>query len=683
MIVINVINMRLSKPHIAIILVLGLLLGSINSQTFPNVKASDVTVLSSTGYLDQANYYHVVGEVKNLGTKTYQSITITVNFYDSSNVLLNSTQGETILNVLLPGRRSPFDILLSDETRSSLVDHYSVTVSQSVGSSIPTLLSIINYGTFVDGTGARHVYGTIRNNGGQTAGNVIVVATFYDSSGKVVGESNGYIDPEDSSLAAGGSHDFELILGADRSAYAVSYVLTAESAQYELVSEIPPPSTPPPSQTNLYPPSIVKVFPANNTIGVNVSVKSLNVTASDRDGNAFNLKIVTNPDIGSLVLDNQHDGVFKLVPNKSLSWGTVYIWQVNVTDGKYLTSGTFTFTTASQPKPPTILQVSPADSTQVSESLKTLNFTIQNPEGGPMSYYVSMEPGGFKSQASGVSDGKYSVAIPALQYGTEYTWKLGVRNSDLWTNQTFTFTTASQPKPPTILQVSPADSTQVSESLKTLNFTIQNPEGGPMSYYVSMEPGGFKSQASGVSDGKYSVAIPALQYGTEYTWKLGVRNSDLWTNQTFTFTTASQPKPPTILQVSPADSTQVSESLKTLNFTIQNPEGGPMSYYVSMEPGGFKSQASGVSDGKYSVAIPALQYGTEYTWKLGVRNSDLWTNQTFTFTTLTQPAQSNPALIYGLLAVVLVVVVIVVLYFYRLRRIRLLDSTMEGTSSEV
>ncbi len=63
--------------------------------------------------------------------------------------------------------------------------------------------------------------------------------------------------------------------------------------------------------------------------------------------------------------------------------------------------------------------------------------------------------------------------------------------------------------------------------------------------------------------------------------------------------------PPTVSQVSPANSTQkVSASLKTLNFTIQNPEGGPMSYYVSLEPGGFKDQASGVSDGKYSVVYP-------------------------------------------------------------------------------
>jgi hypothetical protein len=459
---VNVINMRLSKSHITVLLVLGLLLGSINSQTTPHVKASDITVLSSTGYLDQANYYHVVGEVKNLGTNTYTSIAITVNFYDSSNVSITSSQGNTILNTLLPGRRSPFDILLSDETQSSLVDHYSITVSQSVGTSIPKLLAIYSYGSFLDGTGARHVFGTIINNGGQTAGGVIVVATLYDSSGKVVAESWDYIDPENSNLAPGASHDFELVIGADRSSGSVSYTLTAESAQYAILSELPTTQPPPLPQTNLYPPSIRKIFPANGTTDVNVSVKSLNATLADRDGNAFNIKITTIPNIGTLVLNNQTNGVFILKPNKTLSYNTTYTWKIDVSDSKYTTSGTFTFTTEPQPPQPigpTVSQVSPANSTQnVSTSLNTLSFTIQNPEGGPMSYYVSMDPGGFKKQASGVADGKVSVAIPALQYGTVYVWRLGVKNSDLWTNRTFTFTTEPQPvaSNPTLIYGLPA-----------------------------------------------------------------------------------------------------------------------------------------------------------------------------------------------------------------------------------
>jgi len=341
---------RLSKPLIALTIILGILLGSINTQVIPQASAAGISLVSDMGYLDQAHNYHVVGEVKNVGTTTYQFITITVNFYDVNNQLVTTRFGMTMLDILLPARRSPFDISLLDESLSSMVDHYSISITQSSGT--PTLkgLRIDSYSSFLDETGAMHAIGNIKNFKDLTAENVKVVATFYDSEGKVIAATSNYIDPEESVLLPGESRGFELVIDVESSALASSYILTAESIQYAIISEVPPPEPPPP--INRYPPSISSPSPANNSVGVKTSIKSLNVTISDRDGDVFNLYILTDPDVGTLKLYNQEDGVFILTLIRNLTWNTTYAWRVDAEDSDYLTSSAYTFTTETQPDPP-------------------------------------------------------------------------------------------------------------------------------------------------------------------------------------------------------------------------------------------------------------------------------------------------------------------------------------------
>jgi hypothetical protein len=437
-------RMRLSRALIALSIILVMLIGSIYAPFIPQASASDISLLSNTGYLDPAHNYHVVGEVKNVGSRTYQTITITVNFYDIDNQTVTTRFDVTMLDILLPGRRSPFDISLLDESLSSLVDHYSISITQSSRTPIPYGLQIYSDSSFLDETGAKHVVGNIKNFKDKTAENVEVVATFYNAAGNVIAASSNYIDPESSVLSPGESRSFELSI--DVGSQATSYVLTAESIQYAVLSEVPPPQTPPPPPVNTYPPSITNPSPSNNSKGVKVSTKTLNVTVSDRDGDTFNLHIMTDPDVGILNLSNIRDGSFTVILSKSLNWNTTYVWKVDAEDSDYTTGNTYTFTTEPQPRPPAVSNVSPANSTQrVIVSLKTLNFTLNNPDVGPMNYYLSLEPGGFKSQALGVGDGDYDVTLPALNYGTKYVWRLSVMSSNLWTNSTYTFTTEPQP----------------------------------------------------------------------------------------------------------------------------------------------------------------------------------------------------------------------------------------------
>jgi hypothetical protein len=434
--------MGLKKTIVTLWIILGMLFGSMYSQTMFPVSASDISLLSHSGYLDLSNYYHVVGEVKNVGTATYHSIQIYVNFYDSSDNLIATRHDLTILDTLLPGRRSPFDIVLLDDVLSFEVDHYEISITQASRASMPYGLQITSYESFLDGAGAQNVVGVIKNVKGQTAENVKVVATFYDDVGDVIAATSNYIDPEDSSLASGGSIGFELMIDVDRSMHSDSYVLSAESIQYAVISEIP--TTEPPPPLNQYAPRILYPSPNDGSSDVSTLIPSLNVTVSDRDGDAFDLFIITSPDVGVLNLYGETDGEFSLILNHPLAGNTAYEWRIGATDGEHWTNRTYSFTTEAA-RPPIVSRVSPVDgSKNVSIALKTLNFAVKDPDEGSMDYYVSLEPGGLKAH-SRVGDGNYSVSLSSLQYGTAYVWKLGVKNGNLWTNRTYSFTTEVKP----------------------------------------------------------------------------------------------------------------------------------------------------------------------------------------------------------------------------------------------
>jgi murein tripeptide amidase MpaA len=95
---------------------------------------------------------------------------------------------------------------------------------------------------------------------------------------------------------------------------------------------------------------------------------------------------------------------------------------------------------------------------------------------------------------------------------------------------------------PVVSNPEPADSTtDVSVSISTLNFTIDDANGDLMGYYVSTSPDVGSVSQTGVNDGTYSVSVSGLQYATVYTWWVNVTDGVLWTNTTHTFTTESIP----------------------------------------------------------------------------------------------------------------------------------------------
>jgi hypothetical protein len=221
---------------VLMLLLIGMSTLAFNIQ--PAYAAAQVNILTHSGWLDAIGYYHVSGEVENVGDGSASFVKITATFYDSSDTVVATSFTYTHLSVLLPGRKSPFEILLVDTTQAAKVHHYSLSATFSATSPIPIGLEILSNSSYIDAVGYMHVVGEIKNIATGDATYVKVIATFYNSTGHVVGTAFTYSDPSD--LSPGQKAPFEvLLIYKNRVSLVATYTLTAESNQYAMVSEFP------------------------------------------------------------------------------------------------------------------------------------------------------------------------------------------------------------------------------------------------------------------------------------------------------------------------------------------------------------------------------------------------------------------------------------------------------------
>jgi len=204
--------------------------------TLPAKASPDADILSHSGYLDSAGYYHVVGEVQNVGEQEVNHLCIAATFYDSGDDVVATANAYTEIGVLLVERKSPFDLHLDNTTQSAKVDHYSLNLTFSPTGPIPMGLEILSNSSYISGD-VMHIIGEIKNVGSGIATSIKVVATCYDAAEKVVavGHQWGAVD-----CPYPGSMDtFECWVSDGRVPYVDRYELTAESAQFALISEFP------------------------------------------------------------------------------------------------------------------------------------------------------------------------------------------------------------------------------------------------------------------------------------------------------------------------------------------------------------------------------------------------------------------------------------------------------------
>jgi hypothetical protein len=191
---------------------------------------------SHSSYLNKLGYYHVVGEVLNTGDQAMKLVKITVKFYNANNDLVASRSDYTTLDLLPAGRKSPFDVTLLDTVLSAKVHNYTLQLNYEQASARPQALNITSQYFYRDGLGA-HIECQIKNIGTAATTNMKAVATFYNSSGKVIGTTYSYSSPTNLNINKAGNAS--IVFSGERANLVETYALTAESGEYAVVPELP------------------------------------------------------------------------------------------------------------------------------------------------------------------------------------------------------------------------------------------------------------------------------------------------------------------------------------------------------------------------------------------------------------------------------------------------------------
>jgi hypothetical protein len=160
-------------------------------------KTSDIKILSYDYYIDSAGYLDVIGEIQNTGSETIMYVFLSGTVTASDGTTIDTATSRAWVSYLTPQQKAPFymDFFYSSTGAAWITVSISkitleVTGAEAVNNHQYQDLEIVSseakVSTSGEDQGTYWVSGTIQNTGSQTASNITVVGTFYNSSGNVV-----------------------------------------------------------------------------------------------------------------------------------------------------------------------------------------------------------------------------------------------------------------------------------------------------------------------------------------------------------------------------------------------------------------------------------------------------------------------------------------------------------------
>jgi hypothetical protein len=179
------------KTQIAAVIVCTVFVFSLVSSPnfFAQAAYTGVTVLSHSSYVNSSGHFIVVGEVQNTGNHVLGNVSldVIVSGSDGSQFLNGTTMA--YVNDFLPQQKAPFYLDFGKIDYTTLPD--AITFDFIVSNHPPTnyiqypdlSMTVSSNGIVND---AYVVSGSINNSGSQTASDIKVVGTYYNSAGIVV-----------------------------------------------------------------------------------------------------------------------------------------------------------------------------------------------------------------------------------------------------------------------------------------------------------------------------------------------------------------------------------------------------------------------------------------------------------------------------------------------------------------
>jgi len=142
-----------------------------------------------TGKVYEGDFFHVVGEVQNVATENIE-VEIVPVFYDEGGTVIEAEPlhgSVKPLEILAPGQKSPFEMMILDEVASRKVVDYELLVESTVTTKEPCKLGFPNHSSYVSIIDIFEVVGEVENMGAENVERVKILATFYNETGTVIG----------------------------------------------------------------------------------------------------------------------------------------------------------------------------------------------------------------------------------------------------------------------------------------------------------------------------------------------------------------------------------------------------------------------------------------------------------------------------------------------------------------
>jgi len=196
--------------------------------------------------------------------------------------------------------------------------------------------------------------------------------------------------------------------------------------------------------------------------------------------------------------------------------------------------------------------------------------------------------------------------------------------------------------PPVISSPIPSNNTVgMGINLNNLSFTLTDSNGDTMNYTI--EYNGISNTFDGVSNGSQTpilnyASINPLSFSTAYTWYVNATDGELWTNESFIFTTKGN-TPPAQSNPYPIDTTtEIPLTPTNMSITVSDVDASNMNvYFYTNESGTWQlaDQNLTVPNGTYTCVNTTWidSYNTTYWWSVNVTDGTSWTNTTRSFTT--------------------------------------------------
>gem|GEM_PF-2821598 len=151
----------------------------------------------TSGKVYEGNMFHVVGEILNVGASNVEDVKIRPTFHAADGSVIDAGPVHTSiqpLDILRPDDKSPFELILLDEEASGRVADYELSIEFTPTILKPYSPEIINHGSNV--LSYYTVHGEVLNENDTDIRSVMVLATFYDEEGNVVGADRSWIDTD-------------------------------------------------------------------------------------------------------------------------------------------------------------------------------------------------------------------------------------------------------------------------------------------------------------------------------------------------------------------------------------------------------------------------------------------------------------------------------------------------------